>query len=647
MKISKFREATSSIGRTFSDSKKKFLSSRNQSDFERKTLLFVKKIFLVLKKNYYIATRNPKLYVSMILAPLLFVILIGMAFNTSQLREGLGVSIYDESPDALIYNVFSNISNVRAILSDDVDDCMQATIDKVSAVCITIVENERDSFDADIYFDYSRMSVYPTAYTTIREVFSAFEQEVTMSILNELRNRVNPDVFGFEFIKEDLSIAKEELLSASDKINSLAKSLSSDSDFYKYKIDEVIQNLSSVESQISSHQVLINNYRTEINAQKSDAENIYIRVKNVREDIEVLVNECGASGEDFSSELDNSDLVDLINSRDDPGCSSVKTIHGTVKNYENSFKSLSDGLNAADRDLGIAYESLEDLKLAINLYILELEREKQQINETEVFYSSEIIGFQNSLLEHSNKIVEYSELVDNVSRDVAEFHASLDPREIINQFEKNFRLLSGSRSMLDYSLHLVVPFILLLSSLLISITLNRNEYKTSAFQRNKMLKNNFLIFSGNTLFVLFVMLLELLFILLLFNLFFGSDTLSNLPLTMFFASLFILIWIIVGFIISRFISSDEGSIFSGIVLGLIVFFLSDVIVPAESFPSTMLFFYKLNPFVYFSDIMRSNYIIEDMISVFSYESMFLLFAFIIVLIISLIIVWRDMYEHHS
>jgi hypothetical protein len=238
-------------------------------------------------------------------------------------------------------------------------------------------------------------------------------------------------------------------------------------------------------------------------------------------------------------------------------------------------------------------------------------------------------------------------MVSELNEDVSNFYTALDPRELVNKFRQNIQLISETRNLLDYSLHLVIPFILLLSTLLISITLNRNEYKTTAYQRNKMLKNNFLIFIGNTIFILIVMLLELIFILLLFNIFFNSNTLQNFSTVLISASVFILIWAVIGFLISRNINSDEGAIFSGTIIGLIFFFLSDVIVPVESFHKIMMHLYNMNPFVYFSEIIRNNYLTGTNIALFNFNFIFLLTILIVIILLSISIIWRDLHEHAS
>ncbi|MFP4567309.1 MAG: ABC transporter permease [Candidatus Woesearchaeota archaeon] len=646
MKLSKFKEKTKEFTQKISNSKKKYLDSRKESDFEIKTKLIIKRIFVVLKKNYYVATRNPKLYVSLILAPLLFVILIGMAFNTSQLRSDLKIGIYDESPEQIIYSAFSEIKDIEALNAQTKENCVQSTMDKDYAVCIAILQQEK-TYDVDIYFDYSRMSIYPTAYTLVREAFSKFEQEMMIALLNELREKVNPENFGFETIQTDLKNTEDELINASEKINSLVQSLSSDSAFYEYKLTEIIEELTLLEMQILIHQELIEDYRTELNKQRKEADETYTKLSNVQKNIENLTKICANEGNDLSDDIDKVEFLELVNNEQNPGCSAIKTMDGTINTYVDSFKNIKDGLDRADKDLQEVYDSLELLKQSNKNYIVELENEREQITQTEEFYSSEIELFKNNLLDHSKKVVEYSELVDELNIEVSDFHLALNPREIVQKFEQNIKLISETRNMLDYTLHLIIPFILLLSSLLLSITLNRNEYKTSAFQRNKMLKNNLLIFSGNTLFILIIMLLEMLFILFLFKIFFGSNTLINLPIILVSASIFILFWTILGFIISRNINSDEGAIFSGTILGLIMFFLSDVMVPVESFPKIMLYLYKINPFVYFSEIIRSNYLIGGINNLFNSNFNFLLIMFILILCTGLYLVWRDLNENNA
>ncbi len=640
MKISDLREKSKEITNKIRD-------SREETETEKKTKLFFKKIFLVLKKNYHIATRNPKLYAALIIAPLLFVVLIGMAFNTSHLRAELKVSIYDESPDELIYTVFSEVDNVIASKAETERECRGSTERKENVVCIVVTERPGESYGVDLFFDYSRMSIYPTAYTTIGEVFNEFEQELTINILNEIRTKADPAQFGFESMQKDLDATKEELDQTSQRITALAEGLSSDSAHYEYKLGEIIEELTNLQTYIITYQNQIETYRTDIKSQEDEAKKFYEQIKEVRENMDKLIDECGNLGTDRSQEVNRENFLELITQDNDPACTSAKTIYGLVSRYEGTARELKEGLIQADEDLDEAHRTLEGLRNSTNTYIDDLEEEQEYVAGTEEYYSEEIMSFKESISEHSEKIISYGDLISSLNTELTDFQVALDPRDIVNKFQRNVRLISGTRNMLDYSLHLVIPFILLLSSLLISITLNRNEYKTSAFQRNKMLKNNFLIFSGNTLFILLIMLLELIFILVLFNLFFGANTLQNLHSVLLSATIFILIWVTIGFIISRNINSDEGAIFSGTILGLIVFFLSDVIVPKESFPEMMVYLYQINPFVYFSEIIRSNYLLNDMMGLFSQASTFLLITLGIVLTISIILVWRDMNENAS
>lgn len=647
MRLSKIKEKTSSLSGKISESKK-YLTSISKSDFEKKTVLFFKKILVVLKKNYLVSSRNPKLYLSLILAPLFFVLLVGLAFNTTQLRSEIKISIYDESPNETIALVFKEISHVEVVPSYSEEDCKKKINNKKSLSCISVLKEENEeSFDVNIYLDYSRMSAYPNVYTTVREVLSLFEKEVTVNFIEELRSQIEPETLGLEEIQKDLENAEKELVDASNKLNELATSLSSDSSFYKYKIDEVIYTITVLDEALHEYQILIKIYREDIAIQKEEAEKAYQDAKSARKEVEKVVNVCGASGKDLSDEIEDIEFIDFINADPNPGCTSAKTIHGVIWGYEQTFKAISTGLERADKDLEIAEENLAELKQAIGLYKEDLENEKQQITESEEYYSFEIVSFQESLETHSAMLIEYNELIDKTKIDVVEFHSSLNPDEIVNKFRKKFLLISGERSMLDYSLHIIIPFILLLSSLLISITINRNDYKTSAYQRNKMLKNNFLIFSGNTLFVLFVMIIELLFILLLFNIFFGSETLNNLPNLLLFSSTYILIWAVVGFILSNYIKSDEGAIFSGTILGLLVFFIGDTILPMESFPKALIPLYNVNPFVHFSDILRINFLTDEVISFFNQDFWLLVLLFMTFLFVALAIIWRDIYANNS
>jgi uncharacterized protein YlzI (FlbEa/FlbD family) len=606
-----------------------------------------KRIFLVLKKNYYVATRNPKLYIALIIGPLLFVLLIGLAFNTSQLRGGLKVAIYDESPDKLILNMFNEVKQVTATSKESKEDCKQSALIKENVVCVIITSTGNSSYTIDTYFDYSRASIYATAYTIVGEVFNKFERELTRNLLNEIKAQVNPENFQFDIIQNDLENTEKELISASKKLGDLTKGLSSDSDFYEYKLDEVITEIKSLKKQITTHQTTINMYRTELQKQKTEAEKIYADIQEMTKRSDTLANTCGTQGSDMSDKLNDANFIELIEKNPNPGCTTIKTINGILTVYGNSFKNIINGINQANDDLEKVQNSLELLKKSTDTYIDDLENEKARISKTEQQYSSEITEFKQSLDTHSEKVAEYGLLIQELNTDLIQFHSTVSPDEFLQKFQRSTRLLSDTRNMLDYTLHLLIPFILLLSSLLISITLNRNEYKTSAFQRNKMQRNNFLIFSGNTIFIWFVMILELLFIILLFKIFFGSNTFQNLPSVLLSASLYILIWVILGFIISRNINSDEGAIFSGTILGLIIFFLSDVVVPMESFPNTILYLYNINPFVYFSEIIRSNYLLSESMNILSTAPLFLIKTLIVFLTIGLFLVWRDMNETHS
>ncbi|MCF7866056.1 ABC transporter permease [Candidatus Woesearchaeota archaeon] len=572
----------------------------------------MRKLLWVLNKNFKTAIRNPGLYIAILIGPILFVTLIGLAFQSSSLNSNIVLGVYEEG-NSFIFDIFTDIKNVKTQKYYSEQNCKKnVNIHNIHA-CIVVKEDSEGNEikkDVKVYFDYSRSSLVLAISDIVRNVLGNIDREISYNTLETIRTELDPNKHDIYGVKNDLNDINKEINHAigdleniRNDINKEAQETVEDMDSTKDDLSNVHNKLIGYESDISSNEQRVRYYKQIVGDLRDSMKTINENSKEIWRDY------CQYSGTNHYPDITtNDEEYEEIMTDNNPPCSMFATTYYMSNDYHNDLNTLYYDLELTEHSLEQAKNDIQTTKIQITEYENSLENKKVNLRNDQGEINDYIQDKIEDLDDVSDDVTDYKEKMNEVEKGLKTVHEALDPKNIINPIKANVDSAIGKRNRLDYALPIIISFIIMLTALLLGVTVRMKEKKSYATKRNVIFSSTASIFFGDFLFVLMLILVELFVILLGFNLLFGANTFYNFHYIFFMSILYSSMWILIGCIIGDLFNSQEGSMFTAISLGLVIFLMSDVIVPLEAFPIFLKEVTIFNPYFVFTEILRVNYL---------------------------------------
>ena len=215
-----------------------------------KSIILVSIILGLIKKNLKLIIRSKSSALIVLLGPLLIIILIASAFNTSNLYDikvGVYSSSYSELSDSLVDNLKDKFSVLKL---ESEETCINNLKYGRIHVCAVFPENldigSKD--DVKFYVDQSRINLVWIIIDTLSKKVSMKTEEISLQLttviidtLNEAKNKIASKTGVLESVSgknEEASSKIEELRNNLDLLDFDADDIKVD--YIKEKLDEVI-----------------------------------------------------------------------------------------------------------------------------------------------------------------------------------------------------------------------------------------------------------------------------------------------------------------------------------------------------------------------------------------------------------------------
>ncbi|MBN1377448.1 ABC transporter permease [Candidatus Woesearchaeota archaeon] len=501
----------------------------------------------ILKKNFKILTRSKSSGLVIILGPLLVILLVGLAFNTSSTSKlNIGVYIPEKTELTGTFTDVLNESGFGVIEYGQQEECIIDLKQSAVHLCMVFPENfvieSNSSNEILFYVDKSRTNFVYTIINTVSSKVQLQSSELSYELTNAVINALNNarDINSENMIK--VIKMKEDLSSSMEGIESVLGDLN-DLDL----------------TQESVGTILVLNY----------AKNIYDYAKDMEEVMEEV--NCDSIGDNETKELCK-DIQDEIDN---------STLTKDYANFTGSLNTLEQNLNLIKTKLSLAeaakkssVSELETLKGKVNSMLLSIDLIKTETEKV------------NSEIE-SLKVKEAKKIVSPIT-------TKIEP-------------VSSQTAYINY----LFPYFIILIIMFVSILLSSNiivmEKNSRAFFRNFTTPTTNFKFFGSTFLTNFLLVMtQVIIILGIVYFLLEMNWIANWYIVLILIILTITLFTSIGMIIGYLCSSQETALMISLGTSSIFLLLSNLVMPLERMASFIQNAAHYNPYVMASELLKKG-----------------------------------------
>lgn len=247
---------------------------------------YILAIAAIIKKNFKLLIRSKSSALVMILGPLLIVLLVGTAYNTSGLYD-INIGVYS--------NAYSDLSNnLLNVLDDDSfsikkyeseEKCRNSVMEAESHLCIILPDNmiisNENKNEIIFYADYSRINLVYTIVDILSRRLANKESELSIDLTENLVNKLNEAKEGLSSERSTLDAIitsndelKGKIETNEEKLNSLDLSSNKTGNF-----TEIYDEIDNIESSYNLSSSVFDDLKELVEGMESEIDNAYSRLK--------------------------------------------------------------------------------------------------------------------------------------------------------------------------------------------------------------------------------------------------------------------------------------------------------------------------------------------------------------------------------
>ncbi len=545
------------------------------------------KLLQVIIKNFKLLIRSKASAFTVLIGPLLIILLVSLAFSTKNTYE-LSIGYVNPANHAnLANNTINNITNVPNVRANntinnltasfvdtlkqskyyvqefpDEQSCVKKIEEGVVHTCIIFPANFKISNEQrnEIRFlvDYSRINLVYKVIGTVSDILNIGSEEVSYSLTQTLLSRINStvkdlrqDLTATDGLSQKLSLLMLDLQDA--KAKSEAMTFESGSLSLGNIGDATASLNESIVSLIYQGGALINQSEELLNELGS-----YENVTDIRGDFEKL--------------------------RDD-----ILTMHNTT----------SDRLSELEVSIVVASDSLSNLEA-------NLENNKQLNQATQ----QKLDSAKNNLALIQASVLDLKKALDK-TRQSLEGIAITQAETIVSPVNTKIEPVVPESSKLTFTFPYLLVLVIMFVALLLSSNIVIFEKSSKSFFRNHISPTRQEFFIISTFITsLIVVLFQTIIILGLANYFMHIPLFKNFISTIMLVFVASAFFIVLGMAIGYLFSTQEAAIMGSLIIGSVFLFISNMVIPLESFAPWLSNIISYNPFVLSSELLRKSLLFE-------------------------------------
>ncbi|HLD01040.1 MAG TPA: ABC transporter permease [Candidatus Nanoarchaeia archaeon] len=515
----------------------------------------MKKLISIISKNFKILLRSKASAFVVIAGPLLLIALISLALSNSQEYSiSVGVVSLDKSELALQFT--SQLERDHTILNyDSIEKCIENIKIGATNICVQLPEEfvikEGKVNTIRFYVDQSRTNLVESVIGSVSSTIGAQSEEISLSLTQNLVDAVDAASSGSELEAQAINKIRESLTIIQTSVNSL-KTKGGEIDLIKTKQDletamDLVKDINASTGEIKeSTDLLLDDLDSLLDTLESD-QAYQSKAGLVRDDSEEL------------AEISATETGIITNS---------------TSGLEQNLILAKDELSTADSKLG------EINNLAGGL-----------VSETETI-NSKVAEIESSIQSTKDKINSLQ--VKSASGIVNQFEVSVNP--ILSTSDKSI-------FMFPYFLTLAILFV----GIMLSSTLVVMEKKSRAYFRTFTAPTNEAYhILGRYITNVIILFGQLIIILGASYFFIKIPLFENFGVTFAILVLSVSFFVFLGAAIGHLFNTQEGTTIASISIGTLFLFLSNLVLPVESFPPVARAIISASPYMLSSEMIKES-----------------------------------------
>ena len=537
-------------------------------------------LITLVQKNFRLLLRARMSSLIVILGPLLVILLVGIAFNNSNLFK-VNVGMYAPEETELVQSFLEDLGENHFAITrfTSAEDCIDAIKTGVVHLCAVF----SDTFSLEphakneiiFYADFSRVNLVYNILEATSATISMTSSELSLNLTTQL-------ITTLEEVR-DLMKAKRGIL----------VSMTTQNDQLYQRIEQVTESIKGLDLAIDKTLFDTGN----LSAQEAKVDFLMKRIDGMVTD----------------NLQQTQDLVTALRNK-----------LGTVAISESDKNNLTVLLDDAQTDLDLltqqtdqlfvdTKQDIHQLSLLATQIISQLDSTSSKLSAATGAKSStaENLDYMKFTIDRSlHHIIDMQQTINNIEN-LANKVEVTDPATIVNPITTTVKPVTSDKSRLNYIFPVLLVLIALFTSVMLVATLIQIEKGSNAAFRNFMTPVRDITSLAAIFFTaMIILLLQLTVILVVAGLFFSTQVLftifDTLTVLFFVCALFTSIGMVIGYLFK----SPETANLASISVGSLFLFLSDVILPLETVPSFVSSLVQYNPFVIAVNLLRRTILFQ-------------------------------------
>lgn len=545
-----------------------------------------KGVITIVTKNIKVLLRTKASTLLIILGPLLLIFFAGIAFDNTNLYS-INIGTYSASYNTLTNSFIEKLheKQFKTKHYSSEETCIESIKEGEIHACIIFAPNfklaSNQSNEITFYLDYSKLNLAWTITSIINEQIGLRSKELSANLTAEI-------IRALEFTKQHVNKRKQ----------SVATLTSQNDEASKY-IYDIAARLEELDLSLDPNQVGLTNLTLQKNRIKHWAENSVSLGESATQQalqyigtVDDLVQASAAS-------------ADLKNN-----------IHEYLKTTTNDIGTLKERMTTTKNILG---QESNEYDTVLNSIINKISATKTKVDAASgarQLTLQELATVRTMLDKALISILELQKSLNEMEKTISTLKVT-DPGSIAQPIVTTIKPVTTEKSYLNYLFPTLIALVIMYTALLLTPILILLERNSPVAFRNFLTPTTDTIFITST-FVTSSLLLfaQLSVILTVATLFFSSQILTSLFITLFICILAITFFILTGMIVGYIFNTEETAILTSTFLATGFLLFSDVILPLESMSPLLRWLAHYNPFVVTSALLRKTLVLNATISTF-------------------------------
>jgi ABC-type multidrug transport system permease subunit len=547
----------------------------------------MKSVFRIIWKNFKVLLRSRTSSLIFIIGPLLVIFLAGYAFNTTEINK-VRVGAYTAEKTNLTEHLVNSIeqNNIAIKYYNQEKDCSNAVREGQISLCLVFSGDLKvakgTKNEIDILVDNSKINLAYMVLDMVSSGVSNTENSLTKSLTNILIEKIDET-------QKEIESDKEILVSLTTQST-------------QEKVD-----LERAKTRVNDFDLTFEKDDFDTGTIKDTSGKLQVQADALKKEVIASMNYL------------NSKVEKLANISDSDKESILKKINQSLA----KANILTSQMSGKDGDIQSAISGIENNLNALQAQFMILENQREEV----------LKDFESifTLLAKDLKLfAQLSESFDRINRQIGSIEVT-NAEDISNPITTKISPISVDKTHIYYLFPSLILVVLMFVSLMLSSTLVQAEKSSKAFVRN------FMTPTGQGAFILATYLTSILVIILQTGLIIAVSFLvfKFLVLPVLLSTFLIIlisstVFILLGMFIGYLFKSEETSTITSIFLGAGFLFFSDLILPFESMPESVISLAMYNPYVLSDLILKRSLFFEVPLTVLR-DKIYILLIYAIVL----------------